>query len=159
MFITRIYTLHHEDHMRCPSSGRRGSSTCTSAFPGLLCVPHTYSWTWTNLIFCNHFQIQATRIFKFLVLTSWFSCSYWKVANIPSQTDNNHSPEHGPLCKPMQASVSVPTFRGLGKALSTSGQVPFPSNSLNESLHLRRDSQWTKCWQSTPRRWKQNPLK
>lgn len=151
-FITRTRVLHRKVTCVAPATG--------AGDPRATCVRHTYSRTWTNLVFCNHFQIQTTKIFKFLVLTSWFSCSYWKVENIPSPNDNNHSLKQGPLCKSMQASVSLPTSRGAGQGTQHLRTSPLPFQLLKSEFTLKKKQPMeAKCWQSKPRKWKQNPLK
>lgn len=101
------------------------------------CICHTYSQHGSVPQVLHLVTKQAIRIkiFMFLLLISWLSHSYWKMAYTPSQTDINHFLKHGSLPRPpvqVHASHQV-------------GEVLFPSvTCLNQEFTLKKNSEWNK---------------
>lgn len=146
-----------QGRMHFTTKTTRAAPAASTANPCATCVRRTYCWRGTNLVFCKHFQIQTTKIFEFLVLTAWFSCSYWKVEILPLRltitTRWNPDPSESPrgfLCRRLPPA-------GLGTEHTWTRALPF--QLLRSEFTLQKRQPMEQNAESIPRRWKQNPPK
>lgn len=125
--------VHHKD-IRVTTKTTGAPPATGVANPCATCVCQTYSWTWTNLVFCNHFQILATEISSFLFTPPSSAVPTEKCQIFPLRLTITTRWKLEPSTSPRGFLCRCPPYpAGLGKALSTPRQVLFPSNSPDQT--------------------------